>query len=83
ITIPLEVQLAGIPNATVVRTISLFGLSDVKVQFNYNFTYEEAEQRVLNRLSQLSPLPNGAQPSISPVSPIGEIMRYQLVGPKG
>ncbi|KIU26913.1 cytochrome C peroxidase [Methylobacterium radiotolerans] len=83
ITIPLEVQLAGIPNATVVRTISLFGLSDVKVQFNYNFTYEEAEQRVLNRLSQLSPLPNGAQPSISPTSPIGEIMRYQLVGPKG
>ncbi|CAO4165711.1 Cation efflux system protein [Methylorubrum populi] len=83
ITIPIEVQLAGIPNATVVRTISLFGLSDVKVQFNYEYTYEEALQRVLNRLSQLPPLPNGAQPQISPTSPVGEIMRYKLVGPPG
>ncbi|WP_336485708.1 efflux RND transporter permease subunit [Methylobacterium nigriterrae] len=83
ITIPLEVALAGIPNATVVRTISLFGLSDVKVQFNYEYTYQEALQRVLNRLSQLPPLPNGAQPQISPTSPVGEIMRYKLVGPKG
>ncbi len=83
ITIPLEVALAGIPNATVVRTISLFGLSDVKVQFNYAYTYEQALQRVLNRLSQLPPLPNGAQPQISPTSPVGEIMRYKLVGPPG
>ncbi|GBU17642.1 MULTISPECIES: CusA/CzcA family heavy metal efflux RND transporter [Methylobacterium] len=83
ITIPLEVALAGIPNATVVRTISLFGLSDVKVQFNYAYTYQEALQRVLNRLSQLPPLPNGAQPQISPTSPVGEIMRYKLVGPAG
>src|ERR1700679_3868515 len=35
ITIPIEVQMAGIPNVTTVRTISLFGLSDVKVQFTY------------------------------------------------
>ncbi|MCJ2035357.1 efflux RND transporter permease subunit [Methylobacterium sp. J-068] len=83
ITIPLEVQLAGIPNATVVRTISLFGLSDVKVQFSYAFTYQQALQRVLNRLSQLPPLPNGAQPQISPTSPVGEIMRYKVTGPKG
>lgn len=83
ITIPLEVALAGIPNATVVRTISLFGLSDVKVQFNYAYTYEQALQRVLNRLSQLPPLPNGTQPQISPTSPVGEIMRYKLVGPAG
>jgi cobalt-zinc-cadmium resistance protein CzcA len=83
ITIPLEVQLAGIPNATVVRTISLFGLSDVKVQFSYAFTYQEALQRVLNRLSQLPPLPNGAQPQISPTSPVGEIMRYKVTGPPG
>ena len=83
ITIPLEVALAGIPNAQVVRTISLFGLSDVKVQFNYEFTYEEALQRVLNRLSQAPPLPNGATPQISPTSPVGEIMRYKLIGPKG
>jgi cobalt-zinc-cadmium resistance protein CzcA len=83
ITIPLEVQLAGIPYLTSMRTISLFGLSDVKLQFTYDYTYEEAEQKVLNRLSQLSPLPNNASPQISPDSPIGEIMRYRLVGPPG
>lgn len=83
ITIPLEVQLAGIQHVTSLRTVSLFGLSDVKVQFTYDFTYEEAEQKVLNRLSQLAALPNGAQPGISPDSPTGEIYRYRLLGPPG
>jgi cobalt-zinc-cadmium resistance protein CzcA len=82
VTIPIEVQLAGIPHVKTIRTISLFGLSDVKVQFTYDFTYDQAEQRVINRLSQLAPLPNGASAQISPVSPIGEIYRYRLVGPK-
>ena len=83
ITIPIEIQMAGIPNVTAIRTTSLFGLSDTKIQFNYNFSYYEAEQRVINRLSQLSPLPNGAQPQISPESPIGEILRYRIKGPPG
>jgi heavy metal efflux system protein len=81
ITIPLEVQMAGIPNVQAIRTISLFGLSDVKVQFTYDFTYQQAEQWVINRLSQLGSLPNGAQPQISPTSPIGEIFRYRVAGP--
>jgi cobalt-zinc-cadmium resistance protein CzcA len=80
ITIPLEIQMAGIPNVQAIRTISLFGLSDVKVQFTYDFTYSQAEQWVINRLSQLAPLPNGAQPQVSPTSPIGEIYRYRVVG---
>jgi cobalt-zinc-cadmium resistance protein CzcA len=83
ITIPIEIQMAGIPHVTTVRTISLFGLSDVKVQFTYDFTYEQAEQWVINRLSQLPQLPNGAQPQISPTSPIGEIFRYRVAGPAG
>jgi len=83
ITIPVEIQMAGIPNVKAIRTISLFGLSDIKVQFTYAFTYEQAQQWVINRLSQLPPLPNGASPQISPTSPIGEIMRYRVVGPPG
>jgi heavy metal efflux system protein len=83
ITIPIEIQMAGIPHVSAVRTISLFGLSDVKVQFTYDFTYNEAEQWVINRLSQLPTLPNGAAPQISPTSPIGEIYRYRVVGPPG
>src|SRR5208337_3853609 len=81
ITIPLEIQMAGIPNVQAIRTISLFGLSDVKVQFTYDFTYYQAEQWVVNRLSELGTLPNGAQPQISPTSPIGEIFRYRVAGP--
>src|SRR5437667_512485 len=81
ITIPLETQVAGIKNLSVIRTISLYGLSDVKLQFSFDFTYDQALQQVLNRLSQLGPLLNNAQPQISPLSPIGEIYRYRLVGP--
>lgn len=83
ITIPIETQLSGVPNLHVMRTISLYGLSDVKLQFTYAYSYDEALQQVLNRLAQLSGLPDGAQPTISPVSPIGEIYRYRLVGPPG
>ena len=83
ITIPIEIQMAGIPHVTAVRTISLFGLSDVKLQFTYDFTYDEAQQWVINRLSELSGLPNGATPQISPESPIGEVYRYRVVGPPG
>src|SRR6476660_236276 len=83
ITIPIETQTAGLPNLRSIRTISLYGLSDVKLQFNFDYTYEQALQQVLNRLAQVPPLLNGAQPQISPVSPIGEIYRYRLVGPPG
>jgi heavy metal efflux system protein len=83
ITIPIETQTAGLRNLRTIRTISLYGLSDVKLQFTFDYTYEEALQQVLNRLAQLPPLPNNAQPQISPVSPIGEIYRYKLSGPPG
>ena len=83
ITVPIEVQMAGMPYVQAIRTISLFGLSDVKVQFTYDFTYQEASQLVINRLSQLGTLPNGVQPVLSPTSPIGEIFRYRVVGPPG
>jgi len=84
ITIPIEIQMAGIPHVTAIRTVSLFGLSDVKLQFTYDFTYDEAQQWVINRLSQLNnTLPNNAQPQISPESPVGEIYRYRVVGQPG
>ncbi|MGY4478004.1 efflux RND transporter permease subunit [Bradyrhizobium sp. USDA 3364] len=81
ITIPIETQVAGIKNLKTIRTISLYGLSDVKLQFSFDYTYDEALQQVLNRLSQLAPLPGNVQPGISPTSPIGEIFRYRLKGP--
>src|ERR1700726_2041418 len=52
ITIPIETQTAGLRNLKTIRTISLYGLSDVKLQFSFDYTYDEALQQVLNRLSQ-------------------------------
>jgi cobalt-zinc-cadmium resistance protein CzcA len=81
ITIPIEAQTSNLKNLNTMRSVSLYGLSDIKLQFTFDYTYEEALQQVLNRLAQLPPLPNGAQPQISPLSPIGEVYRYKLVGP--
>src|SRR5579862_5602523 len=81
ITIPIEIRLAGVKNVKSVQTISLFGLSDVRVQFTYDYTYEEAEQKIINQLTQLPAFPGNVVPTISPESPIGEIYRYRIVGP--
>jgi cobalt-zinc-cadmium resistance protein CzcA len=83
ITIPIETQTAALPNLVSIRTISLYGLSDVKLQFTFDFTYDQALQQVLNRLGQLPNLPNSVQPQINLVSPTGEIFRYKLTGPPG
>ncbi len=83
ITVPIEVGLAGMPNLAKIRSTSLFGLSVISAQFTYAFNYEQALQQVINRLGQLNALPPGVQPSISPWSPIGEILRYRIVGPPG
>src|ERR1700759_2712231 len=83
ITIPIEIQMAGIPHVTSIPTLSLFGLSDVKLPFSYDFTYDEAQQWVFNRLAQLPNLPGNLQPQVSPWSPVGEIYRYRVAGPPG
>src|SRR5215471_4120959 len=82
ITIPIEIAMAGMPGLEHVRSISLYGLSDVKVQFSYDSDYYFAQQQVLNRLNTLQ-LPNNAQPQLSPESAVGEVYRYQLTGPPG
>src|SRR5258708_7252601 len=81
ITIPIETQVAGLKNLTTIRTISLYGLSDVKLQFSFAYTYDAALQQVLNRLAQLAPLPGNVQPQMSALRRVGEIFRYRLVGP--
>ena len=80
VTIPLEVGLAGMPGLETTRSKSLFGLSHVRNQFNYDRDYEQAKQDVINRLSSVN-LPDGVVPQISPASPIGEILRFTLHNP--
>ncbi|QVL32372.1 efflux RND transporter permease subunit [Telmatocola sphagniphila] len=85
VTIPLEVTFAGMPGLKFIHSKSLFGLSDLKMNWNYGsqWTYEAARQEVINRIATISqPLPPGVQPTISPESPTGEIYRYVLTSPK-
>jgi cobalt-zinc-cadmium resistance protein CzcA len=84
VTIPLEVTFAGMPGLNAIHSKSLFGLSDLKMNWHYGpWTYESARQEVINRLATISqPLPPGVSPAISPESPTGEIYRYVLKVPK-
>src|SRR5579875_2317876 len=80
VTIPLETGLNGTPRLDQIRSISIFGLSDVKMYFDFDSDYFIDRQEALNRIQQIT-LPNNLQPQLSPESPIGEIYRYQLAGP--
>lgn len=80
VTVPVETALFGMPHLDQVRSISIFGLSDVKLYFDYGSDYYWDRQEALNRLQNLT-LPGGLSPQLSPESPIGEIYRYQLDGP--
>lgn len=80
VTVPIETTINGTPHLDQVRSISIFGLSDVKLYFEFGSDSFRDRQEVLNRLQTLT-LPNNLQPQLSPWSPIGEIYRYQLNGP--
>lgn len=79
-TVPLEVGLAGLRNLEAIRTISLFGLSDVKLYFTWDSDYYWDRVETINRLGLIT-LPQNLAPSISPDNPIGEIYRYIVQSP--
>jgi len=80
VTVPLETGLNGTPALDQIRSISIFGLSDVKMYFAFDSNYFVDRQEALNRIQGIT-LPNNLQPQLSPESPVGEIYRYQLTGP--
>ena len=80
VTVPLETTLNGTPRLDTIRSISIFGLSDVKLYFDFDSDYFHDRQEALNRLQTLT-LPQNLQPQLSPTSPVGEIYRYRLEGP--
>ncbi|MGA8358457.1 MAG: efflux RND transporter permease subunit, partial [Xanthobacteraceae bacterium] len=80
-TIPIEVGLAATPGVDVIRSTSFYGLSFVRVTFNYDVDYYFALTQTAINLQQNVSLPNGVTPQIQATSLVGEIYRYQLVGP--
>ncbi|HJW39729.1 MAG TPA: CusA/CzcA family heavy metal efflux RND transporter [Rhizomicrobium sp.] len=81
ITVPVERSLNGVPDTVSLRSISLYGLSDVILTFKDGTDDYFARQQSLNQMSGLG-LPDGVTPSMSPLSsPSGLIYRYVLQSP--
>jgi len=80
-TRPMEVGLATTPGVDNIRSTSFYGLSFVRVTFKYGVDYHFAYTQAALSLQQNVSLPNNVQPQIQASSLVGEIYRYQLVGP--
>lgn len=82
ITIPIEVALTGMPGLADIRSLSIFGLSDIKVYFDFGTDIFRDRQEVLNRVASVE-FPPGIQPELSPWWAIAEIYRYEMTGEPG
>ncbi len=81
VTQPTEVEMNGVPKMSVMRSISLYGLSDVILTFNEDTDNYFARQIVFQRLSEVT-YPTGVLPTLSPLSsPSGLVYRYVLQSP--
>src|SRR5215471_1632566 len=81
VTLPLELEMNGVPRMVVMRSISLYGLSDVKLTFDERTDDYWARQIVFERLGEAQ-MPTGVTPSLAPLfSPSGLIFRYVLESP--
>src|SRR3984885_6583677 len=80
-TQPLELAMNGTPNLVVMRSISLYGLSDVILTFQDGTDPYFARNVVFQRISDAT-LPTGVTPSMAPLfSPSGLVYRYVLESP--
>ena len=81
ITIPLEVEMNGIPKLDALRSISLYGLSSVTMNFQYDTDPYFAREQAFERIADAQ-MPSGVTPGMSPLfSPSGLIYRYVLQSP--
>jgi cobalt-zinc-cadmium resistance protein CzcA len=81
VTLPIEIEMNGVPHMEVMRSISLYGLSDVIMTFQEDTNDYFARQVVFERLSEVE-LPTGVTPSMAPLfSPSGLVYRYVLESP--
>src|SRR5215467_8281915 len=81
VSLPLEVEMNGVPHLVVMRSISLYGLSDIRLTFEEDTDDYFARQVVFERLADVT-LPTGVTPSLAPLfSPSGLVYRYVIESP--
>lgn len=84
VTIPIEIQMAGLPKLTDVRSTSRFGLSAVYVTFADDADVQTARAQVFERLQQAAEMmpPGVGTPHEGPFATgLGEILEFELRGP--
>jgi len=80
-TLPIELAMNGTPRLQIMRSISLYGLSDVRLTFEEDVDPYFARQVVFERLADAQ-LPTGVTPSLAPLfSPSGLVYRYVIESP--
>jgi cobalt-zinc-cadmium resistance protein CzcA len=83
VTLPIEVAMNAVQKKTSVRSVTMFGLSVVKIMFDDDVEDFFARQQVNNMLGGGLGLPEGAEPEVQPpYGPTGEIFRYYLKSSK-
>ena len=81
VTLPTEIEMNGVPKLSVMRSISLYGLSDVILTFQENTDDYFARELVYQRLSEVT-YPTGVTPTLAPLSsPSGLVYRYVIQSP--
>ena len=81
VSLPLELEMNGTPHMAVMRSISLYGLSDIRLTFEEDTDDYFARQIVFERMAQAT-LPTGVTPSLAPLfSPSGLVYRYVIESP--
>lgn len=80
-TIPMEIGLYPTPGIENIRSTSFYGLSFVRVTFRYGIDYFFAYTQAALSLQQNVTLPGNQVPQIQQSSLVGEVYRYQVVGP--
>jgi heavy metal efflux system protein len=80
-TTPMEIALYSTPDIANIRSTSFYGLSFVRVTFKYGVNYYFAYTQAALALQQGVSLPGGQIPQIQQSSLVGEVYRYQVVGP--
>jgi len=80
-TTPMEIGLYSTPGIANVRSTSFYGLSFVRVTFKYGVDYFFAYTQAALSLQQNVTLPGNLVPTIQQSSLVGEVYRYQVVGP--
>ena len=81
VSLPIEVEMNGVPKLVTMRSISLYALSDVRLTFEDDADNYFVRQVAFERLSGVS-LPAGVTPTLAPLfSPSGLVYRYVLESP--